>query len=400
MNKREAKYIIVPFITIILGFLLLNIIVPNRNYSVTENRNLEKRPILRDNTYGEFISKFESYYNDNFIFKDQLIGINNKAEFILDKTKVGNYYVQDNNWILGTFHSLLNNQQLLDYSNKINKLSKISVASDKEVYFTMMPHKKNMLKHLFDDYIDTRNVDLNINNFSKRLDSKNIKYIGMDKYFLNQFTDKEREDLYFKTDHHWKGLGAFEGFKMMISNMNLEISQKDLDSHFNKYKTATVKDKKFIGSYNRNLNMLVKENEYPNYAYINSGNYRYNLNGVTKQKEEIIATSTDDKEWDYGGAYMSGENTSILNIKNDKALIDKKILIFKDSYQVPTTWLFADIFKEVEIADPRSLGNIEKTYEHIIKDSDSDIVMFMYNSSGFNTMIKSMIDYDVKIKTK
>ena len=36
------------------------------------------------------------------------------------------------------------------------------------------------------------------------------------------------------------------------------------------------------------------------------------------------------------------------------------------------------------------------TYEEIIKDSNSDIVMFMYNSSGFDSMVKAMIDKGIK----
>ena len=77
-------------------------------------------------------------------------------------------------------------------------------------------------------------------------------------------------------------------------------------------------------------------------------------------------------------------------------MIDKKILIFRDSYQAPNTWLFADLFKEVEIADPRNIDKIDKTYKQIIEDSNSDIVMFMYNSSGFDSMIKTMIDKGIQ----
>lgn len=157
-----------------------------------------------------------------------------------------------------------------------------------------------------------------------------------------------------------------------------------------------MKDKKFIGSYNQNLDMLVKEEEYVNYMYIDNAKYTYELNGKSKKEEEIIATSRNKKSWDYGGAYIRGAQTNILNIKNDKALVDKKILIFRDSYQAPTTWLFADLFSEVEIVDPRNIDKIDKTYEEIIKDSNSDIVMFMYNSSGFDSMVKAMIDKGIK----
>ena len=122
--------------------------------------------------------------------------------------------------------------------------------------------------------------------------------------------------------------------------------------------------------------MLVEEEEYVNYAYIDNTKYTYELNGKEKKEDEICDIKNKN-EWDYGGAYIRGAQTNILNIKNDKALVDKKILIFRDSYQAPTTWLFADLFSEVEIADPRNIDKIDKTYEEIIEDSNSDMVIFL-----------------------
>ncbi|MGX4600040.1 alginate O-acetyltransferase AlgX-related protein [Faecalimicrobium sp. JNUCC 81] len=397
MNKKKARYIIIPFLSIVFGFLILNIITPEKKYSIVENRNLEKKPVLKDIKEGEFTSKFESYYNDQFVLRDEMISINKKSEVKLNKTKVGNYYLVDNNWILGMFSKLLSEKQLNDYSNAINKLSEISLSLDRDVYFTMMPHKTNILKHLYPKYVDTiENIDINKNEFRRRLESDIVTYIDMDEYMLNNFSQDELERLYFKTDHHWTGIGAFENFKMMASRIDLGVSQDELNNHFNRYKITTVKSKNFIGSYNRNLDMIVKEEEYANYAYIDNTKYTYEINGKKKKEEDIIATSRNDKEWDYGGAYIRGAQTNILNIKNEDALVDKKILIFRDSYQAPTTWLFADLFREVEIADPRNIDKIDKTYKEIIEESNSDIVMFMYNSSGFGSMIKTMIDKGIK----
>ena len=397
MNKKKARYIIIPFLSIIFGFFIFNFITPDRKYSVAENRNLDKKPTLKDIEDGEFASKFESYYNDQFVLRDEMISINKKSEVKLNKTKVGNYYLVDDNWILGMFPKLLSEKQLDDYSNAINELSEISDGLGKDVYYTMMPHKTNVLRHLYPKYVDnTGNIDINKSEFRNRLESDILTYIDMDEYLLNNFSEDELEQLYFKTDHHWTSIGAFENFKMMASRMELGISQDDLDKHFDRYTTTTVKDKDFIGSYNQNLDMLVEEEEHVNYAYIDKAKYTYELNGKEKNEEDVIATSRDKNEWDYGGAYIRGAQTNILNIKNDKALVDKKILIFRDSYQAPTTWLFADLFSEVEIADPRNIDKIDKTYEEIIKDSNSDIVMFMYNSSGFDSMVKTMIDKGIK----
>ena len=397
MNKKKAKYIIIPFLSIVFVFFILNIITPDKKYSIAENRNLDKKPTLKDIQDRKFASKFESYYNDQFVLRDKMISINKKSEVKLNKTEVGNYYLVKDNWILGKFPKLLSEKQLDDYSNVVNELSEISYSLGKDVYYTMMPHKTNILKHLYPKYVDNKdNIDINKSEFRSRLESDIVTYIDMDDYMLNNFSQDELEKLYFKTDHHWTSIGAFENFKMMVKRMNLGVAQDKLDKHFDRYKTTTVKDKKFIGSYNQNLDMIVKEEEYINYAYIDNVQYTYEINGKKKKEEEVIATSRNDKEWDYGGAYIRGAQTNILNIENEDALVDKKILIFRDSYQAPTTWLFADLFSEVEIADPRNIDKIDKTYKEIIEESNSDMVMFMYNSSGFDSMVKTMIDKGIK----
>ena len=180
MNKKKARYIIIPFLTIIFGFFILNIIVPDKKYSIAENRNLEKKPTLKDIEDKEFASKFESYYNDQFVLRDEMISLNKKSEAKLNKTKVGNYYLVDNNWILGMFPKLLSEEQLDDYSNTINELSEISSSLGKYVYYTMMPHKTNVLKHLYPKYIDnTGNIDINKSEFRSRLESDIVTYIDI-----------------------------------------------------------------------------------------------------------------------------------------------------------------------------------------------------------------------------
>ena len=121
-----------------------------------------------------------------------------------------------------------------------------------------------------------------------------------------------------------------------------------------------------------------------------------NIKKIIISEKNIMATLRKKDSWDYGGAYMRGTNCNILKIRNKNSLSDKKVLVFRDSYQAPMTWLLADVFKEVEIIDPRYIENIDMTYEDMIVNSKSDIVMFMYNSFGFEGMIKEMIEKGIE----
>lgn len=401
MNNRKAKYVAITFLIIIFTFFFVNLFNADKTMSVSENRNLEKRPTMEDFKNGNYPQKFENYYDDQFVFREKLIKINRMFEAKLKKSVVGNYYLGDDNWILGMFPKILNKEELDKYSSTINELAKISTDMGKDVYFTLTPHKTNMLKHLYPKFVDNKeNISINKEAFKLKLNSSNITFLDNDGDMLNKFSGKKLEKLYFKTDHHWNGTGAFEGFKLMAEKMELGISSEKLKEHFGGYKVMEYNKKDFIGSYNRNLNMIVKEKEYPIYVYLEEQNYEYFSNNDKEDKrveeKKVIATSRNKKKWDYGGAYIRGNVCNILKIKNDKSLIDKKILIFRDSYQAPNTLMFADLFSEVQFIDPRNIGSIKMSYEEIIENSGSDIVMFMYNSSGFDSMIQNMIDKGIK----
>lgn len=391
---KKNRYIIIPFLIIIFTFFVFNIAFPDKEYSKVENRTLSKRPSLEKVDGEKFSKEYEDYYNDQFVFRDFLIGVNTVTDYILNKTEVGNYYVVDDNWILGKFPNVFNEKRLNRYSNAINKLANVGKIEGKDVYFAMTPHKTNVLKHIYPKYIETSSIDKNIKGFEDKLNKEVVNYIEMDDYMMNKFNKKELESMYFKTDHHWNGKGAFEGFKRIIEEMDLDVSSENLKNIFDKYKEITVDSKKFKGSYNKNICMVVREKEYPDYFTIKenkNNNAEYFLNGEKVKEEDVIATSRHEKEWDYGGAYSRGAQMNILKIKNDDAFSDKKILVIRDSMQGATTWLFRDFFKETELVDPRNITDIKKSYTEIIKESDADIVLFMFNSSGFDSMINEMI---------
>lgn len=398
MNNKKAKWIALPFITIVMGTFFISVISKDKEASASENRTLAQMPTLKDIKSGEYTKKFESYFSDQFPFREELSELYSKAEIALGKDKVKNYYLLDDNWIMPTPSKKMSEKELKDAANEINELSKIAVNSNKKVYYVYTPHKESMLTHLYPKYTDgLENAINNKNNFKRYLDLENINCIDVDEHFLKEFNESQREDLYFKTDHHWNGIGAYEGFKFIIEDMNIVNNIS-----WNNY-TQTMFDRGyFLGSYNKNLNNLVKEDETIPYVHLkNKPNYEYyKFDGKTETKckeEDVIATRRNEEEILYGGAYMFGNACSILKIRNEDALSDKKLLIIRDSYQAPTSWLFADIFSEVQLVDPRYVESIDLSIDNIIRDSDADMVMFMYNTTDFKMMIDVIKEQREKI---
>jgi hypothetical protein len=373
MNKIKLKFILVSFALILSAFPLIDSLDKNINEVKTSEKYVFKE-----------VSKNNKIYKQNF-----------------NGQSMGNYYIGGNNWILGKFSKVLSEDRIKELSDAINELSGIGKKLGKDTYFVSLAHKTNMLKHLYPEFVTNRdNIDINKKALKSQLNLKNITFIDSDEYFLNNFKQKDLEKFYFKTDHHWNGLGAYEGFKFMVRNMNLGLSDERLENYFNQYKTLIINKKEFIGSYNRKLGFPIKEKDLTSYVYLEDSKYEYFKSDTKKdneiKEEYIIASFRNKNSWDYGGAYMRGTDCNILKVKNNKALTNKKVLIFRDSYQAPMTWLLSDFFSQVEIVDPRYIENLDMSYEEIIKNSDSDIVLFMYNSFGFEGMIKEMIDKGIR----
>lgn len=303
------------------------------------------------------------------------------------------YYLTEDGWLLGKFAKLLPDYYIKTYSKAINDLSNLNM--EKDFYFVSLPHKTNMLKHLYPSDIEGKNnIDINRENLKNQL--TDINFLDIDDYFYRNFTEKERENFFLKTDHHGNSLGSFEEYKFMLNKLNLDLSKSKINNHLKRYHTRYVNDKIFIGSYNKKMGYPLKKKESISYVEISDAKYKYFISNGTKDteiNEDIIkAKLKDKKEWDYGGAYMRGCDCHILKVRNSISLTNKKALIFRDSYQAPMTWMLADTFKELEILDPRYIENIDMTYDEIIKNSNADVVLFMYNSFGFAGMIQEMIN--------
>ena len=386
MKNYKQLWITVPFVIVIFGTGILNMLSKDKTESLTENRALQQRPGLENIIAKDYPNLYESYYTDQFIKRNQLLKLYTKFEILTKKSNVRGYYINNQSWILPGPVAKQTNEQTKIYADKLNEFSKKIASSGREVFYVSTPCKSQALNHLYSKYADKGYVLENLKNFNDNLD--NIKFIGLDKYFTDEFSPSEKEKMYFKTDHHWNEIGAFEGFKYIVKNMNiLPKNQENLldDDNFSRYE---LKDRDFIGSYNRNLFYLFSKNESVPYVKSNKNNdYKFfNYNGeeyVETEENVLISTERDSKEITYGGAYTN--DIPLYKIVNKNAPIDKKLLIVRDSYQAPTTLLFADLFKQVEILDPRN--TIDITVSKIVNQGNPDIVMFMFNSETYGNMI-------------
>lgn len=387
MNSKRCLWLIIPFMLTICTVGIVNMITIDKAQSDAENRTLQQRPGIQNIVNKDYSKLYETYYTDQFIGRDNLLKLYTRIELAMNKSTIRGHYIINNEWILPHKIGKKDPTNLSNLAEKLNNIAINLNEQNKDVYFVSTPSKIIALNHLYPKYSEQGYGMENLDQFISKLDYKNIKTINIDKYFSENFNEEKLQSFYFKTDHHWNGIGAFEGFKNIIDNMNY-IEKQESDKILNNYVKAVVKDKLFLGSYNRNLFSLFSKKEEIPYMYNDNGKeyeyFNYNGNEYTPMERELlISTEMKLDEVTYGGAYTY--DIPLYKIVNNDAPIKKKILIIKDSFQTPTTLMFADFFESVEILDPRN--SIGLTSSKVIEESDPDIVMFMFNSETFDSMI-------------
>lgn len=390
MNKKRAIYLTVPFLSIIFGVGMLNFVTKDKKVSEAENRNLQQKPTLQNLKDKNFTTTYETYYTDQFILRDKLLKLDTQIQLASKKSNVKGHYITDDKWILGGTATTKKTKK--DYNTSINKLNEIAnkvKKSNKEMYYVSLPHKVNTLSYKYPKYIDKSYGMENSDLFLSMIDKNNTKIIDVGRYFVDNFSKKELESFYFKTDHHWNSIGAYEAFKYIIEELN-KYDNLNIDLSKYNYKTSYLSNKPFIGSYNRNLYTLFDTNEPIPYVYMdrkyNNKYYEIKDGKFEEVKENyIIGDRFNEDDMTYGGAYTG--NHPYYKVINDKAITNKKVMIIRDSYQAPLTWLLSDVFTQVEIVDPR---HVNMDIDEILKKSDSDIVMVMFNNGAD---VESMLDY-------
>lgn len=258
----------------------------------------------------------------------------------------------------------------------------------------MTPRKTTVQQPLLLSYIQNQEKELEQSYyFLNSLNSNDISSINILEYFINNFDQEELKELYFRTDHHWNSKGAYEAFKYIINqsnenNMGFNYLIKDDD-----YETTKLTDIKFMGSLNKPLFMEIQyetEVDYVHMKQVNEKEYflleKDKINKVDERK--IVAKKINNNDF-IGYSELFTGDLAYYKVINNNFKINKKIIIFKDSYQNAMTWLITDLFKEVEVVDLRHTGN--KSAIDFVKDSNADIVWVMYNNRNLSGNIFNLI---------
>lgn len=366
-KKRQNRIVIALFLILIFGMTIANLLTPAKEFSDRENRTLAQMPGLSPESYfsGEFAKDYESYITDQFVWRDGWIGVKTAVERASFKQESNDIYFAEDGYLIekhtGSFTGETaerNVSYLADFMREMEEN-----YGKGHVKAIVAPNAVEILKDKLPPFASPYDESVYLEKIAEALPE------GV--WFDSEAVLKAHsgEELYYRTDHHWKTLAAYyvyEAWAKEIGLTPLSLSEYEIDTVTESFQgTIEAKVGGDVGYDSIQVFKPAKETEYV---------LVYNRKEKKTDLYDWDALETKDKyTLFFGGNQPVVEGT----IENGSS---RRLLVIKDSYAhcfLPFT--FHD-FSEVDFVDLRYFNESLRDY---MEEKDYTDILFLYNASGF-----------------
>jgi hypothetical protein len=362
-NKLNLSIVIV-FTAFVAALTLLWIVTPDRTFSDRENRSLALAPdfSVRSLTSGKLMSGFEKYVSDQFGARDSWITLNAAVEVSLAKMENSGVYLASDGMLVERFHEP--DSALLD--SNINAVRTIALRLHERgvpLYFTLVPGAVSVLSDRL-----PRNAPNGDQNAVIELASSALSDVAAIVDTRSALLAHRDEPIYFRTDHHWTALGAYYGYRALMSAMSLDalpLGESELLSP-NFYGTA----------YSSSGATWVKPDAL--YAYVRDpGVTALDYNSGKPVETTLYHPVMLGKKDKY--TYFLGGNSPLRVFRTSGD--GSKLLIIRDSYMdIELPFLLAH-FSEIHLIDLRYFNR--QTVLSYAQEIGADAVLVSYSVKNF-----------------
>ena len=366
MKKSGGIALVLIFTVFIGAFFVLNLILPDRDFSQQENRALQRAPAFSLSSLfdGSYTQKYEKYAADQFAFRDFWMPVKARAELVSGKHENNGVYYCAGDTLISRFKAP-------DYSKLDAKLGAIDTLADKcgvPVRFALIPGAAD---------IWSGRLPKNAPSDSQRslIDYCYSKVSEPTVDMYSSLSSHSEEYIYYRTDHHWTSLGAYYGYSAIMKSMGLPCPA--LDS----YCRQTVSDS-FSGTACSSSG----------FTWIRPDSIETFVDGGAAQVDNYCRGPSSDpvrtglyvqtflEKKDKYSMFLGGV-TPLAHIKTDNAQAPS-LLIVRDSYADSLAPFLTADFSDIYIIDLRYYKGSIADY---VKQNDIDSVLVLYSVSNFCT---------------
>lgn len=404
MNKLGNILMLLSFLLFICGFGIYSFISEDRTVSSWENRSLAQKPALTLDSVidGTYMSSYETYFTDQFPYRDLWMKAHVLIENYTNKTYVNNYYITDDNTILKQPEAYVVTESIDKSIEQMDLLGDTAKAVGSELYFFYLPSRIISLDELYPEFIDKGYTAFSKDYLYNGIENKAVQKLDLTKMLTENYSIKERRKLFYQTDHHWNEDGALKGYEFIRNTLSKQSSSVDVEP-FNAvdYTKVCSNHLNFVGSYNLQVyNVITGHRDTPCHYVSSQLNYDEDYkvisgnisSGAEVKASSIFGTKMKNTKGNITYAEVFMQDLAEINIINNVKVNDgesSKVLIIKDSFANAVNFLMAENFAYTSILDIRYYK--AGTIEQYIKENEFDTIIILYNGE---TIYKSMYNFD------
>ena len=364
-RKVQEKLVGIIFILTLFLFLIINVIVPDREKSVQENRMLATKPKFRLSSLisGDYDEKFEAYMDDQFVGRDMW----RKLKVAVDR--IGGSRLENGVYI-GTNGQLLEQIEVADENHLAANIKAIKSFSESQskipVRMMLVPDAANVLNHSLPALAKPEDQTQMFSMVRKDL-GDSVEWIDVS----TELNKHKTEKIYYKTDHHWT-LGAFYAFQAAAPSLGIE---GDLSG---KYVSYAVSDS-FNGMLASKSGVNLGEKEQIDIYVPTEEDTDLIVDYVDEGKRSTsLYDSSKLKEKDQYTVFLGG-NSSLLDIRT-VSTSTKRLLLVKDSFANSFIPFLTPYYREIVVVDPRYYSG---TINDLMDSYRISEVLFLYSGNTF-----------------
>lgn len=365
-RKVQEKLVGIIFILTLFLFLIINVIVPDREKSVQENRMLATKPKFRLSSLisGDYDEKFEAYMDDQFVGRDMW----RKLKVTVDR--IGGSRLENGVYI-GTNGQLLEQIEVADKNHLAANIKAIKSFSESHskipVRMMLVPDAANVLNHSLPALAKPEDQTQMFSMVRKDL-GDSVEWIDVS----TELNKHKTEKIYYKTDHHWTTLGAFYAFQATAPSLGIE---GDLSG---KYVSHAVSSS-FNGMLASKSGVNLGEKEQIDIYVPTEEDTDLIIDYVDEGKRSTsLYDSSKLKEKDQYTVFLGG-NSSLLDIRT-VSTSTKRLLLVKDSFANSFIPFLTPYYREIVVVDPRYYSG---TINDLMDSYRISEVLFLYSGNTF-----------------
>jgi hypothetical protein len=369
---KTQKRILITILASVTAFLgILTVVLPKKDYSENENRYLEKLPEFSFENImdGSYMSDMETYVSDHFAFRDVFMTVKTYYERLTGRNRVNNIYMCKDGYYIEEYRALENTDRI---AAAIKRLG--TAADEGKARFVAMLVPTAVT-------IEADKLPAAAKNDSQAADMEKIMKLVNGEAGGIRFLDvtealksaKEKDQVFYKLDHHWTTAGAYAAYTELAKELGFEPLSRDAFTE----KTVSTE---FKGSFYSKVNDLSAKPD--SISVFGSSRLDLTVSYPDKKLETdtLYAEEYLDKKDKY--SYFLNNQNSFVEITNSNASSDRSLVIVKDSYANCFVPFLCEHFAKVYVFDTRYYR--EKVTDFIRNEEVTDVI-FLYNMYTIDT---------------